>query len=250
MKTDLKEDAPGTAERVREIPKWAGRYAHNRTLPVLLNLGLFLLAAAVILGSSTLASREGQAGHKAAAGTLLVVSLAASAAWVWLVMTRRFGRLSRALSARLYGAEGTAVAAAKSCGRSRVNRGVALAFGLCIILQILAGFAFETTIRYMVPIMAAYLVPFLLYLWARQGGMTAPFMLLWPGLMLIHAALALAGVPPFSDVPNALTVLIPTFGYGAIAALASHAYSRFALRRVRSLAQSSEAGKEEGGQHA
>jgi hypothetical protein len=101
----------------------------------------------------------------------------------------------------------------------------------------------------MVPIMATYLVPFLLYIWARQGGMAAPFMLLWPGLLVIHAVLALAGVHPFRGAPNAVNMLVPTFGYGAIAALASHVYSRVALRRIRSLARpgGDETG---GGQHA
>ena len=250
MQTKSKDDAPGDADRVREIPKWAGRYAHNRTLPVLLRLGLILLAAMGIRGLSTMAGREGQAGHKATAVVLVVVSLAAGAAWVWFVLTHRFGRLSESLSARFYGSEGTAVAAAKSGSHSRGGQAVAIAFGLCIVLQILAGFAFEASIRYMVPIGAAYLIPFLIYIWARQGGMAAPFMLLWPALLLIHAVLALAGVSPFSDEPSVVTVLIPLFGYGAIAAFASHVYSRFALRRVRSLARNPEDGKEGDGQHA
>jgi hypothetical protein len=67
--------------------------------------------------------------------------------------------------------------------------------------------------------------------------MAAPFMLLWPGLLVIHAVLALAGVHPFSGEPSAVTILVPTVGYGAIAALASHVYSRVALRRLRSLAR-------------
>ena len=247
METKIKDDAP---DRVREMPKWVRRYAHNRTLPVLVNLGLFLLGFAVIAGSSMLAGREGQAGHKAAALAFCAVSLAACAVWVLLVATRRLGRLSGALSGRLYGAEGTAVAAAEPCGRSRADRVVPIAFGICVALSVAAGFAFETASRYMVPIMATYLVPFLLYIWARQGGMAAPFMLLWPGLLVIHAVLALAGVHPFSGEPNAVNMLVPTVGYGAMAALASHVYSRVALRRLRSLARGPEADGTGGGHHA
>lgn len=249
METKIKNDAPYTPDRVREMPKWVRRYAHNRTLPVLVNMGLFLLSIAAIGGSSTLAAREGQAGHKAAALAFCAVSLAACALWVWLVATHRLRRLGGALSGRLYGAEGTAVAAAKPCGRSRADRVVAIAFGLCLTLSIAAGFAFETAFRYMVPIMATYLVPFLLYVWARQSGMAAPFLLLWPGLLAIHAVLALAGVHPFSGEPNAVNMLVPTVGYGAIAALASHVYSRVALRRLRSLARRPEADETGGGQH-
>jgi hypothetical protein len=127
---------------------------------------------------------------------------------------------------------------------------VPVAFGLCVTLQVLAGFFFEATIRYMVPIMAAYSIPFLLYLWTRQGGRSAPFMLLWPGLLLIHAALALAGVHPFSDEPNEVNILVPAFGYGAIAAMVSHVYSRVALRRLRGLASGTEADKTGDRRHA
>lgn len=250
METENKDDAPDAPDRVREMPKWVGRYAHNRTLPVLVNLGLFLLGCAVIAGSSTLAGREGQAGHKAAAFAFGAVSLGASALWVWLVATRRLGRLAVALSGRLYGAEGTVVAAAKPCGHSRADQVVPIVFGLCVALSVAAGFAFETASRYMLPIMATYMVPFLLYIWARQGGMAAPFMLLWPGLLVIHAVLAFAGVQPFSGEPNVVNILVPTVGYGAIAALASHVYSRVALRRLRSLARGPEADETGGGQHA
>ena len=250
MEAEIKEDAPDAPDSVREMPTWVSRYAHNRSLPVLVNLGLFLLAGAAIAGSSTLAARELEAGHKAAGLALGAMALAFCAVWVWLVSTPRLERLSRALSDRLYGAEGTAVAPAKPCGRSRADLVVAIAFGLCMTLHISAGFAFETTIRYMFPIMVTYCVPFLLYIWARQGGMAAPFMLLWPGLLVIHAVLALAGVRPFSREPSALTVLVPIVGYGAIAALASHVYSRIVLRKLRSLARGPEADKSGGRQHA
>jgi hypothetical protein len=240
VETDVKDDAPDTPDRVREMPKWVSRYANNRTLPALVNLGLFLLGFAAITGSSTLANRELQVGNKTAALACGALSLAACALWIWLVATRRLGRLSRAVSGRLYGVEGTAVASAKPCGRSRADLVVPIAFWLCVALSVAAGFAFETLSRYMVPIMATYWVPFLLYIWARQGGMAVPFMLLWPGLLLIHAALALAGVYPFGGEPNAVNMLVPTVGYGAIAALASHVYSRVALRRLRSLARGPE----------
>jgi hypothetical protein len=250
METETKEDAPDTLDKLREMPEWVRRYAHNRTLPVLVNLGLFLIGCAAIAGSSTLANRELQLGHKAAAFVFGTVSLVSCALWIWLVATRRLERWSSELSGRLYGAEGTAVAGARPCGCSRADRVVTVAFGLCVALTIPAGFAFEIVLRYMIPIMAAYMVPFVLYVWARQGGMAAPFMLLWPGLLAIHAALALAGVRPFSDEPSAMTILVPTVGYGAVAALASHIYSRIALRRLRSLGRGPEAEKTGGGQRA
>lgn len=249
METKIKKDASDAPDRVREMPKWAARYAHNRTLSVLANMGLFIFAFVVIGGVSTLAGREGQAGHKASAVALVAVALAACALWVWLVTTHRLTRLSRALSSSLYRAEGTAVASARSRGRSGADAVVAIAFGLSVALFVAAGFVFEIPSRYIVPIMAAFLVPFLLYIWSRQGGIVAPFMLLWPGLLVVHALLALAGVRPFSAEPGVVTILVPTVGYGVIAALASHMYSRVALHRLRGLARGQEAEKTGGGRH-
>ena len=37
-------------------------------------------------------------------------------------------------------------------------------------------------------------------------------------------------------------ILIPTIGYGMLAALAAHVYSRYALRRLRQLARGGEGG--------
>ncbi len=250
MENESRDEAGDTLDRVREMPKWAGRYAHNRSLGVIANLGLFFLAFAVIAGGSELARLAGQAGHKVAALMFVTVTLAACVVWVWLVATHRTTKISRALADRLYGAEGTAVAAAKPHERDRATMMIVVAFFLCLTLSIAAGFVFQAAYRYWLPIMAAYLVPFLLYLWAKQGGMSAPFMLLWPGLLVIHAALALAGVRPFNADPDMVTVLVPTFGYGVVAALASHVYSRIALRRLRNLARDPDAHRTGDGQHA
>ncbi len=118
-----------------------------------------------------------------------------------------------------------------------MDRIVAFAFGACVLLTVIVCGSLNVPDRYIIPIGAAYGVPFLLYIWTRQGGMKAPFMLLWPMLWAIHAALALAGVPPFSDEPNAVTSLVPVVGYGVIAAVASHIYSRITLRRLRAMAR-------------
>jgi hypothetical protein len=123
MEKETRDDTPDEPDRVRELPEWARRYAHNRTLPVLANLGLILAAFVAIGGLSMLAARAGEAGHKVVAVAFAVLSLAVCVLWVWLVMTHRSTRLSCALSSRLYGAEGTAVAAAKPRMRTRAGMG-------------------------------------------------------------------------------------------------------------------------------
>ncbi len=243
MENATKDD---TLDRARELPKLARRYSHNQTLRVLVNLSLFFLAFAVIAGFSSLAGSAGRAGHVAAAIACCAVALAACAVWIWLVATPRLAAWSAAVTDRLCRSQGTVVADAGPSGRSRAPLLLALAFVLCVILSVAAGFASETANRYWLPITAAYSVPFLLYIWAKQGGMAAPFMLLWPGLLAAHALLALAGVRPFTGEPNGVNVLA-LFAYGAAAALASHVYSRFVLRRLRRLARDPQAG---GGPHA
>ena len=59
-------------------------------------------------------------------------------------------------------------------------------------------------------------------------------MLLWPALYALHAILIIAGVPIlFVGRWDSLNMLIPTVGYGLIASLTAHIYSRIQLRRLR-----------------
>jgi len=59
-------------------------------------------------------------------------------------------------------------------------------------------------------------------------------MFLWPALFVIHGVSIVAGVPISRGI--AFDIFVPTVGYGLIAALAGHIYSRVALRRLRALA--------------
>ena len=66
-------------------------------------------------------------------------------------------------------------------------------------------------------------------------------MMLWPTLYAIHAILLVAGAPIyFGGKWEALNMFVPVVGYGVLAALAGHIYSRIALRRLRTLATSPE----------
>jgi hypothetical protein len=63
--------------------------------------------------------------------------------------------------------------------------------------------------------------------------------LLWPALYAAHAILIVAGAPiVFSSPWDSLNMVVPTIGYGLLAALVGHFYSRVALRRLKSLTQS------------
>ena len=63
-------------------------------------------------------------------------------------------------------------------------------------------------------------------------------MVLWPVLYALHAILIVAGAPIlFTGEWVGLNMLIPTVGYGLLAALVGHLYSRFALHKVKRLAR-------------
>jgi hypothetical protein len=70
-----------------------------------------------------------------------------------------------------------------------------------------------------------------------QQPRVSPFLLMWPALYAIHAGLLLAGAPIRVEGPwDPLNMLVPTIGYGLVAGLAGHLYSRHALRRLRQAA--------------
>ena len=66
-------------------------------------------------------------------------------------------------------------------------------------------------------------------------------MLIWPALYTAHAALIMLGVPVHPSGEHPILAICGLFlGYAALAAVASHIYSRYALRRLRTLATSPE----------
>ena len=113
---------------------------------------------------------------------------------------------------------------------------VGFVFMFCILANIGLGFLGFLPISLQQPISALYLVPFLCYvlLKARRAGARSPYMFLWPALYAIHAVLLVVGAP--IRMGPTLDMFVPTVGYGLVAALSGHIYSRFALRRLRQLA--------------
>jgi hypothetical protein len=96
--------------------------------------------------------------------------------------------------------------------------------------------------QYWQPITAIYVVPALVYVVGRDGWADWPY-LLWPALYLQHAVLVLAGVRLYVGVWY-MDVFFPLGVYGMVGAVAAVVYSRYALRRLRTLARSPEAAGE------
>jgi len=231
------DSAKEADDRVREIPNWARRYAQNRTLPVVASLAIFAVASCMFGGLSYLTAWAYVNDRRVLAGASMLVLCGFAVWWLWFSFVGG-ARIMRRISERLYQGEGS-VSVGACVGDEELRRpppGV-FVFVFCVIASTGLGLLGFLPIRYMQPISALYVVPFMLYLGLRQRPGGSPFMCLWPALYGLHALLDVAGVPVrFLGELRALDVFVPVIGYGLIAALAGHIYSRVALRRLRQLA--------------
>jgi hypothetical protein len=224
---------------LRQIPKWARRYAQNRTLPVLASLLIYATAAAVFFGLPHLIVWAYKAGERFLAAVVMLILCGFAVWWVWFCFVGGVA-IMRQITERLYRGEGSVLTATSQVkAPTRPPPGV-FVFMFCVLANTGLGLLGFFPVRLMQPISALYVVPFMCYLGLKMHGTGSPFMFLWPALYGIHAILIVAGAP--ISLGPAFDMFVPTVGYGLIAALAGHIYSRIALRRLRALAASRESG--------
>jgi len=220
---------------LRDIPKWAGRYAQNRTLRIVVALGIVLAGAGVFLGLGYLSAWTFRSENR----LLIWASLAALWAfvgwWLWFSFVGA-ARLIPRITQRLYRADGSvSMGGAPDTELPQVPN-----LAICVLLLFAVAHMFLTQRgalpeRYLQPISVLYAVPFMLWVGLKlRPSPRSPFMFLWPALFVIHGVSIVAGVPISRGI--AFDIFVPTVGYGLIAALAGHIYSRVALRRLRALA--------------
>ena len=223
-------------------------------LPVAVNLLVFLAAFLAIGGLSYLTAWAYVSGQRVLAAASGLVLIAFMLWWLWFSFVGA-ARFTRHITQRLYRAEGeVSVGPAPDQVVGRVSLWVPFLFIFCVLASVLLGMMGFFPIRYMQPVSALYIIPFFVYVGirhARDGSAGSPFMSLWPALYALHAILLVAGAPIYFGRPyEGLNMLIPVVGYGLIAALAAHIYSRFALRRLRAVARNPEAEEDVGGERA
>jgi len=241
MNQDINSPRSTQDNDVRDIPKWARRYAQNRTLPMLVFFAIFVVGFAAFGGLSYLTAWAHVTGQRALAVAAMLVLSGFAAWWMWFSFVGE-PRIMRRITERLYRSEG-AVSPDSSPQDNilRKSPAVGFVFMFCVIASVGLGLLGVLPIRYMQPVSALYMIPFFVYVGISQRGASSPFMVLWPALYAIHAILLVAGAPIyFGGKWEALNMLVPVVGYGALAALAAHIYSRYALRRLRALAASPE----------
>jgi hypothetical protein len=241
MNANREVSSPQRAEDAREIGKWARTYAQNRTLGVLVSLTVFLALFLAIAASSYLGGQAYRSGNAAILWASIALMASAMAGLLFFAVPRWGGKWVERMTERLYVGEGSARLEAPRTRSRRWLMGLAAAtFAVCILAQIAIRQKYGIPEQYVQPISAIYCVPFLVAIWLVQRPAVGPLALLWPALYALHAVLILAGVPILFDGRwQDLNMLIPTAGYGLLAGLIAHAYSRFALRRLRRTARAS-----------
>ncbi len=218
------------------ISKWARAYAQNRSLGVVVFMIVFLLLSAAIGGPSYLAGVAYRSGAMPLFWVSIALLVPASGALIYLSTPRCGGKLMEGVVQRLYAKEGH-VAFSPPCGRARIWGAVMVAcFAASLIASVILEFTLEIPFKYMQPISALCVVPFVIGLWFLIRPMVGYAALLWPALYATHAILILAGAPILLTGPwEGLNILIPMAGYGMLSALVGHFYSRFALAQLKRL---------------
>ena len=245
------DSAQEADDRVREIPKWARRYAQSRTLPMLVFFSIYALGAGAIVGLWCLTEWAYYvAGQRYLAGAALLLLINAVVCLMWFAFAGG-SRICHRIARRLYAREGNVTVRPSPQGKAERGHG---RLGFLSILLMVAIFACTVLgtcglipLRYMQPISALYVVPIIVHAWIRGGRAASPILLLWPVLYGIHAILLVAYAPlllhfggEYPPVLQGLNIAIPLLGYAVVAALGAHLYSRYALRRLRTLATSPE----------
>jgi hypothetical protein len=221
----------------QEIPLWTRRYAANRTLPVAVSLVAYLVGCLAMVGLSYLAAYLWVTAGPAAGASGAVPLLGFCAFWVWFSL----GGAERVLAPvmqRLYRGEGEVTVEPPAAILKVAWLGVLILL-TGVLGEAVLGVMEVVPMEYMQPVSAIYVVPALALILGSPGvrSTPSPFMVIWPALYVLHAGLVVAGAPiQFGRHLALLNLLIPLVGYGLVAALAGHVYSRYALRKLREAA--------------
>lgn len=226
----------------REIAKWTSRYAKSRTIPFLVQWVFIVFLALVIAGVVFLTLKAYRSEDTVwfllcAAGIVgMLVAL------VWFVVPHWGGERIYQVSQWVYGEEGYA-----SYLGGDPEEDIKAAWWIYVAAAGLAIYHFVGALLitrhpqwlgYMQPYSALYMVPFFIAMtYSQRLGFWA---YIWPALFGVHAVVVLLGDPgryahahPEIFDMIAYHMILPVFGYGLVAILVGHVYSRYALHRLK-----------------
>jgi MFS family permease len=238
-------------EKLKEIPKWTRKYAQNRTLTIMVLLGmvgLFSMFIAALVGFSLALAvagfRKGNIILGCVGIAVLVAVLIATVRFLIIFLSKFGGKnrglLDRLLDQRIYGKEGTASVPASKSSKKKICLEIlsGVIFFICFFGSWHLAMEGYIAFKYLQPVSALYIVPYAVcgwYFW--QSPRMGPIYLLYPILYAIHAALIVAGVPLFfTGNWCMLSVCLPFVGYSFVAYVIGHLYSRYALKKLKAAA--------------
>ncbi len=234
---------PQNAEKLREIPKWTRKYAQNRTVPFLVSMAINLCLFAGIAIPSYFGGKAYMSGNLVLFWICIFVEAVAMISLAFFCVPKWGGKFIARISQRLYNREGNVLISVPETIKKKMGVGYVIAMLLgtyvfigCVFISVILGLLGYLPIKYMQPLSALYVVPFMVFLYLWQRPIISPLTLLWPTLYGIHAILVVAGVPiQFGEPWIFLNMLIPMAGYGILCGLIGHIYSRYALKKLKGI---------------
>jgi hypothetical protein len=222
----------------RLLVRWTRRYAKSRTISFLVQWVFIVLMVLIIGGAVHFTTQAYRNNQMALFYPSVIAMIAAILVFAWISMSNQGGKLIWRITQRIYGREGYVSDVGDEVGHMPWW---ANALGGGLVIYHLVGallISFEKMhVAHIQPFSALYMSPFLLVIIIYQRlGFWA---WCWPILYAIHALLVFTGkIDRFTGIYELLNLVVPAFGYGLVSIVIGHLYSRFALWKVRSLAQS------------
>lgn len=237
------------AEKLKDIPKWTRKYAQNRTLTILALMvmaALFGMFFAVLLSFPFILAVAGFSKENiilGCVGTAVLVALLVAYFKCLFIFIRKFGGKNKGLLDQIidrwiYGKEGTVLMPQLKLSKKMKCLDIVLAIVYLVLLigsMELAMLGY-IPVKYFLPFMALFVVPFGVYQYFIMQPRLGPVLLIFPILYAIHAILILVGVPIFFTGTFAvpLNMLLPIV-YAFLAYVIGHLYSRYALKKLKGL---------------
>lgn len=223
----------------KEIIKWTERYARSRTIYFLIQWSIIVCIIFTIVLITNLAQQAYVSANKPLFYISIVFLSFLFLVFLWISVSKRVADFVWQATLWFYKNEGYVLPTER---RKGLPQWVVALVALMIAYHILgAGLIFlrYLSIQNLQPFSALVLVPVLcILIYYQDLGFWA---WLWPILYGVHAILLLMGFPiSFPKEWYLLNIIVPVFGYGLLAILVGHIYSRYALWKLKSLTNLSE----------
>lgn len=239
----------GNSDKLKDIPKWTRKYTQNRTLTILvlmLMITFFSMFIAVLVGFLLAFAFAGfRKGNivLGCIGAVVLVAVLAAIAKFYIFMFAKFGGKNKGLLDQIidrwiYGREGIASMSQPKLSKKRkyVDIFAGILYIVCLISCMELGMLGYIPVKYLLPIMALFVVPFGVYQYFFLRPRLGPVLLIFPILYAVHAILIIAGVPIYFTGTFAvpLNLFLPLV-YTLLTFTIGHIYSRYALKKLKGL---------------